>query len=265
MEKPVPPETAAWILFNICEGLKFAHSQKIIHRDLKPGNILLKSGVPKISDWGLSRVVDQSTSGTTASFSPSYAAPEQISGRTKDERTDIWQLGVILYELATGELPFTGESMVEIAVSISTKEPEPPGGIRAEAKTIEPVIMKCLEKDPVKRYQPVLELQKALGLFIRANYSESLKMSVTANDFRRSAFYCGDLVLINLQTGDIATAYRYISYLATYAEGEVKADAIELSEQLRTRMEQGISEVPDELIRKAEIIVHKMSLHFRKI
>jgi len=65
-------------------------------------------------------------------------------------------------------------------------------------------------------------------------------------------------------TGDIATAYKYLTDLATYAEGDVKADAMELSEQIRNRMEHGIAEIPDELIQKAEMIVHKVSLHFRK-
>ena len=109
-KKPFEIEEAAWILFNICEGLKFAHKHKIIHRDLKPQNILLKNGVPKISDWGLSRIISESTTTSSMSFTPHYAAPEQINGRIKDERTDIWQLGVILYEL----LPAYCRSMVTV-------------------------------------------------------------------------------------------------------------------------------------------------------
>ena len=90
-KKPIESEKAAWILFNICEGLKFAHKQKILHRDLKPQNILLKEGVPKISDWGLSRIISESSTTTSTSFTPHYAAPEQINSRVKDESTDIWQ------------------------------------------------------------------------------------------------------------------------------------------------------------------------------
>ncbi len=262
--KPVETEEAAWLIFNVCEGLKYTHKRSIVHRDLKPQNILLKNGVPKISDWGLSKVISDTTSTSAASFTPYYAAPEQVNNKPKDERTDIWQLGVILYELSTGELPFRGDSVVEVAVNIATKEPRRPADINPGAAQIEPVILKCLEKDPAKRYQSVLELQKALGLLLRRNYTEQLTMSVSTNDFRKSAFYCGDLVMINLLTGDIATAYKYLSDLATYAEGDVKADAMELSEQIRNRMEHGIAEIPDELIQKAEMIVHKVSLHFRK-
>jgi len=187
-----------------------------------------------------------------------------VNNKPKDERTDIWQLGVILYELTTGDLPFRGDSVVEVAVNIATKDPRRPAEINPGAALIEPVITKCLEKDPVKRYPSVLELQKALGLLLRRNYAEQLTMSVSTHDFRKSAFYCGDLVMINLLTGDIATAYKYLSDLATYAEGDVKADALELSEQIRNRMEYGITEIPDELIQKAEMIVHKVSLGFRK-
>jgi len=181
--KPIECEEAAWILFNICEGLKFAHTQKIIHRDLKPQNILLKNGIPKISDWGLSRIISETTTTTAMSFTSHYAAPEQINNRVKDERTDIWQLGVILYELVTGALPFKGDSMIEIGMNIATKDPIPPGKIKPEAHVIDAFVMKCLEKDPVNRYQSVLDLQKDLAMYLRKNYADLLKTSVSVQDF----------------------------------------------------------------------------------
>jgi hypothetical protein len=262
--KPIESEEAAWIMFNICEGLKFAHAQKIIHRDLKPQNILLKNGVPKISDWGLSRIISESTTTTATSFTPYYAAPEQINNRLKDERTDIWQLGVILYELVTGELPFKGDSMTEIGMSIATKDPILPGEIKPDAKVIDAVVMKCLEKDPAKRYQSVLELQKDLAMYLRKNYAELLNTSVSIQDYTRSASYCGDLVMINMHTGDIPTAYKYLLDFVKYSKSDVKAEAQELSEQIKMRMEMGVTEIPDELIQKAEIIVHHVSVGFRK-
>ena len=262
--KPIECEKAAWILFNICEGLKFAHTQKIIHRDLKPQNILLKNGVPKISDWGLSRIISESTTTTATSFTPHYAAPEQINNRVKDERTDIWQLGVILYELVTGMLPFNGDSMVEIGMNIATKDPKRPGEIQPDAQAMDAVVMKCLQKDPAKRYQSVLELQKDLAMYLRRNYTELLKISVTAHDNNQSAFYCGDLVMVNLLTGDMKSAYKYLLDLVQYSRGDVKVQAQELSEQLKMRMEMGVTEIPDELIQKAEFIVHQVSVGFRK-
>ena len=263
LKKPLECEEAAWILFNICEGLKFAHARKIIHRDLKPQNILLKNGVPKISDWGLSRIISESTTTSATSFTPYYAAPEQINNRMKDERTDIWQLGVILYELVTGVLPFKGDSMIEIGMGIATKDPVSLGEIKPDAKAIDAVVMKCLEKDSKKRYQSVLELQKDLAQYLRKNYAELLKTSVSVQDHNLSAYYCGDLVMINMLTGDIPTAYKYLLDLVHYSKGDVKLEARELSEQIKMRMEMGIEEIPDELIQKAEIIVHQVSVGFR--
>ena len=260
MNKHVENEEAAWILFNICEGLKFAHIQKIIHRDLKPQNILLKNGVPKISDWGLSRIISESTTTTATSFTPHYAAPEQINSRVKDERTDIWQIGVILYELVTGVLPFQGDSMIEIGMNITTKDPKRPGEINSDAQVMDDIAMKCLQKDPAKRYQSVLELQKDLAIYLRGNYTELLKTSITAKDYNRSAYYCGDLVMINMLTGDLPVSYKYLLDLVHYSRGDVKSQAQELSEQLKMRMEMGVTEIPDELIRKAEIIVHQVNI-----
>ena len=259
-KKPIECEAAAWIIFNVCEGLKFTHSNKIIHRDLKPQNILLKNEVPKISDWGLSRIISESTSTTSTSFTPYYAAPEQISSEHKDERTDIWQLGVIFYELVTGLLPFTGDSYTAVMKAIETKNPALPSVINPSSHDVEAVIMKCLEKNPSKRYQSVIEMQKDLALYLRMTYTESLKMSVTANDLRRSAFYCGDLVMVNLLTGDMKSAYKYLLDLVHYSKGDVKVEAQELSEQLKARIDRGFDEIPPELIDKADIIVHKMKL-----
>ena len=263
MKKPIESEEAAWIIFNVCEGLKFTHAQKIIHRDLKPQNILIKEGTPKISDWGLSRVITESSASTTISFTPHYAAPEQINNRVKDERTDIWQIGVILSELVTGVLPFKGESMVEIGMNIATKDPVPLREIIPGASEIDAVVMKCLQKEPAKRYQSVLELQKDLAMYLRKNYADLLKTSVSAQDSTKSAYYCGDLVMINMLTGDIATAYKYLLDLIHYSKGDVKVEAQELSEQLKMRMEMGVTEIPDELIQKADLIVHQVSIDFK--
>ena len=153
--------------------------------------------------------------------------------------------------------------MVEIGMNIATKDPKRPGEIIPDAKVIDAVVMKCLEKDPKKRYPSVLELQKDLALYLRENYAELLKTSVTVQDYNRSAYYCGDLVMINLLTGDIPTAYKYLLDLVHYSKGDVKVEARELSEQIKMRIEMGVTEIPDELIQKAEIIVHQVSVGFR--
>ena len=259
LERPVPPDHVAWLLFNVCEGLKYAHTRGILHRDLKPQNIMLRDGVPKISDWGLSKVMTQSrTTTVSGGFTAYYAAPEQITNKPKDERTDIWQLGVILYELVTGQLPFTGESMVEIGMAIATKTPERPGAVHPDAQPLDTIILKCLEKDSEQRYQSAADLQKDLAAYLKMNYVGSLKESIQANDLQRSAYYCGDLVLISMKIGDLVAAYKYATNLARYSAGEIQAQATELAAQIKMRVEMGVRELPDELVRKAEVIVHQV-------
>jgi len=261
LERPVSPDHAAWLLFNVCEGLKYAHARGILHRDLKPQNIMLRDGVPKISDWGLSKVMTQSrTTTVSGGFTAYYAAPEQITNKPKDQRTDIWQLGVILYELVTGQLPFTGESMVEIGMAIATETPERPGAVHPDAQPLDTIIQKCLEKDPEQRYQSVIDLQKDLAAYLKLNYAESLKESIRVNDLHRSAYYCGDLVLISMKTGNLVDAYKYAADLARYSAGEIQAQATELAAQIKMRVEMGAQELPDELIRKAEVIVHQIRM-----
>jgi hypothetical protein len=259
LEKPVPPDHAAWLLFNVCEGLKYAHARGILHRDLKPQNIMLRDGVPKISDWGLSKVMTQSrTTTVSGGFTAYYAAPEQIANRVKGPRTDIWQLGVILYELVTGKLPFTGESMVEIGMAIVTKTPERPGAVHSGAQPLDAIILRCLEKQPRQRYRSVADLQSDLAAYLKLNYAESLKESIQVHDLHRSAYYCGDLVLISMKTGNLVDAYKYAADLARYSAGEARAQAIGLAKQIKMRVEMGAQELPDELIRKAEVIVHQV-------
>ena len=123
IEKPIPVWKAVHLIRGIADGLKYAHEQGFIHRDIKPHNILLdKDFVPKITDWGMSKVLaNEVKQSSIAGFSLSYAAPEQVSpsefGRT-DERTDIYQLGVVFYELVNGAVPFGGESIVEVGNAI---------------------------------------------------------------------------------------------------------------------------------------------------
>jgi parallel beta-helix repeat protein len=167
IEKPIPVWKAVHLIRGIADGLKYAHEQGFIHRDIKPHNILLdKDFVPKITDWGMSKVLaNEVKKSSIAGFSLSYAAPEQVSpsefGRT-DERTDIYQLGVVFYELVTGSVPFGGESIVEVGNAILREQPIPPSEFNSDAAVVEKIILKCLEKDPVKRFQSSAELLDAL-------------------------------------------------------------------------------------------------------
>jgi parallel beta-helix repeat protein len=171
VEKPLPVWKAVHIINGIAAGLQYAHEHGFIHRDIKPHNILLTEDmVPKITDWGMSKVLAADVKKSSiAGFSLSYAAPEQVSpsefGRT-GERTDIYQLGVVFYELVTGSIPFGGESIVEVGNAILRETPIPPREYNPDAAAVEKIILKCLEKDPAQRFQSAGELLDALAGYL---------------------------------------------------------------------------------------------------
>ena len=122
--KPLPVWKAVHLVHGIADGLAYAHAHGIIHRDIKPHNILVTNDfVPKITDWGMSKVIATTMEkSSVAGFSLSYAAPEQVSpaefGRT-DVRTDLYQLGALFYELVTGSIPFGGRASLKSAMRLS--------------------------------------------------------------------------------------------------------------------------------------------------
>ncbi len=171
LEKPVDIVTAARIIRGITEGIRYAHARRCIHRDIKPQNILLTDQmVPKITDWGISKILEGNSKKTTiAGFSLSYAAPEQIEpdrfGNT-DERTDIYQIGAVFYELVTGSTAFYGDSMMELVNETLEEDPIFPSDYNPDAGPVEQIILKCLAKYPSLRYQSADELLDALEKFL---------------------------------------------------------------------------------------------------
>jgi Protein kinase domain/Domain of unknown function (DUF4350) len=155
-------QEAVSIVYDAAKGLAYAHSKNIIHGDVKLSNILIKNGMYKISDWGLSKL-KTGDSVTLSGATPSYAAPEQISREfgKADERTDIYQLGTVFYELLTGRLPFEGE-ISEIYSSILNTQPLNPAEINPNATPVKEIIMKCLNKNKNERYSTMEELLREL-------------------------------------------------------------------------------------------------------
>lgn len=154
------------IASQISDGLEAAHKQGVIHRDLKSQNILINSvNQIKIIDFGLAHSTH--LQGMTATGlimgTPEYMAPEQVAGRKVDERADLYSFGIILYELFTGRVPFTGDSAIAVGFRQMKEEPTAPRQWNPDLpESIERVILKALEKDPLRRYSSVSELKADL-------------------------------------------------------------------------------------------------------
>jgi Tol biopolymer transport system component/tRNA A-37 threonylcarbamoyl transferase component Bud32 len=157
---------AITIIKHICDGLIEAHKGGVVHRDLKPSNIMIdKDGYARIMDFGISRYVKGKgiTDAGVMIGTPEYMSPEQVEGKDVDQRTDIYSLGVILYEMVTGRVPFEGDTALTIAVKHKTEEPKDPREFNSQiTEDLSHVILKCLEKDVEKRYHSAAELKVEL-------------------------------------------------------------------------------------------------------
>jgi serine/threonine protein kinase/tetratricopeptide (TPR) repeat protein len=155
-EGPLPIGEAIDIGKQVARGLAETHNRGIIHRDIKPANIIVTSdGIAKILDFGLSKQIDDKEITRTAAVmgTMAFMSPEQISGEEVGNRADIWSLGVVMYEMLTGRLPFEGDQGVVVIHSIINKSPIPPTELRAEIPMeLERIVLKCLRKDPNDRY-----------------------------------------------------------------------------------------------------------------
>ena len=149
----------------LATGVAEAHRQSIAHRDLKPENIMLTAaGEVKVLDFGISRFYAANATATTGFIgTPAYMAPEQAEGSLTDHRTDIYALGLILYEMFTGTRAFTGDTPVSLALKQVRESPPPPRTLAPLLPVhVEHAILKCLEKDPADRFQSVEDLLHAL-------------------------------------------------------------------------------------------------------
>jgi serine/threonine-protein kinase len=166
---PLPEKDALVLASRLCEALAYMHEHKVIHRDLKPQNIMVcNDGTLRILDFGIAKSTGRRftfVGFTPAIGTPEYMAPEQVKGRRGDERTDIYSLGTILYEMVTGSIPFAGESedvFVAMNARVTGDPVAPRKQNRALSEQIEEIILHAMERDPGKRYPNAVAMREEL-------------------------------------------------------------------------------------------------------
>jgi tRNA A-37 threonylcarbamoyl transferase component Bud32 len=167
----------------VCDALAYAHGHGIVHRDIKPANIMiLKNGLVKVTDFGIARATASSKTRTgVIKGTPYYMSPEQISGMKVDGRSDIFSLGIVFYQLLTGELPFGGENLAAIMYQITTVDPEPPTKHNPKIyKAAVAILNRALEKSLESRYQDAKQMGDHLRLL--AQKLDELKGKAKASE-----------------------------------------------------------------------------------
>ncbi len=175
--QPFPVSRVMKLMEQVCSALDFAHQHNVVHRDIKPANLMLTADdVVKITDFGTAKILQFGTAQTAHVMgTPSYMSPEQVKGKPVDGRSDIFSLGVILYELMTGEKPFPGQNITTVIYKIINEEPIPPRSLDSSIHPgLSAVISRALAKDPAARYQSCHELLNALK-----SYHEMMGPDVT--------------------------------------------------------------------------------------
>ncbi len=188
---PLPLDTALDLATQIAQGLQKAHAAGIVHRDIKPANVMITAdGVAKIVDFGLAKLVDATglTRPGTTLGTVAYMSPEQTRGEAVDARSDLWSLGVVLYEMVAGRVPFGGDSAAATATAIQQQSPTPLTAIRSGVPLeLDHVVARALARDRTERFQTAADLAAELRRLRRASGPVAMTSAPATGDAARAA------------------------------------------------------------------------------
>ncbi|APU61444.1 Stk1 family PASTA domain-containing Ser/Thr kinase [Clostridium botulinum] len=227
----IDPKETVRISKQIASALVCAHRNNIIHRDIKPHNILVtKEGIVKVTDFGIAKASNSATITNSSKVmgSAHYFSPEQAKGSFVDSRTDIYSLGIVMYEMLVGKVPFDGESPVSVAVKHIQNEVVAPKEIDDKIpESLNSLVLKCLEKNPVKRYQTIKNLEEDLA---RIENNENIlngSSNISENDVTRVM----DTAVINDKIKEMAQNDEYEDDDEEYEEDEYEDEEDEIEDK----------------------------------
>lgn len=230
-QKRLPLEICLLVCHQVAEGMKFAHSHNIVHRDIKPANIILSNdGRVMITDFGIAKGGDDLTITTTGQMigSPAYMSPEQAAGKHVDHRSDIFSLGIIIYEVIAGEKPFRGDTYQSMVASIMSHQPESLQKLRVDVNPeIEALVEKAIIKDPLSRFQSAEEFADKI-------YAQLERFKLPPIKKLISSFLKNPIkITAKLRTEKISNHMESALYYLTLGEGRLKDARQEFKEVLR--------------------------------
>jgi len=185
-KETIPAAESVEIVRQVAEGLAYAHARGVVHRDIKPGNVMINGGgQAKIMDFGLARMrmADHKTSTGMVLGTPRYMSPEQISGEPVDQRSDLFSLGIVLYEMLTGTRLFAGEDITQVQHLITTTEHVPPTRqVAGLPPMVDFIVARALKKDPAVRYQDAREFAADLATCVAELRSREVSDPTVRNE-----------------------------------------------------------------------------------